>query len=135
MDKIEWSDAMSVGVARIDDQHKKLIGIINSLVEYHDTPRESDVVPVILADLIAYASNHFAYEERFMKKFGYAAAQDHMKSHHRFTEDVYRFNLRSQGGRDVTVETLFVYLVKWLNTHILIEDMAYTDTFTAHGLH
>jgi HPt (histidine-containing phosphotransfer) domain-containing protein len=35
LEKIAWDDAYSVGVAAMDDQHKKLLGMINRLVDYH----------------------------------------------------------------------------------------------------
>ena len=35
LEKIAWDDAYSVGVAAMDDQHKKLLGMINRLVDCH----------------------------------------------------------------------------------------------------
>jgi len=32
MEKIEWSDRLSIGVRKIDDQHKRLVKLVNNLV-------------------------------------------------------------------------------------------------------
>ena len=60
----EWSESMSVGVPLLDDDNKRIIGIINQLHEClrHGSP--ADVLNEIFDSLIAYVEFHFSREDR-----------------------------------------------------------------------
>ncbi len=59
---IEWNDKYSVGVIRIDEEHKKLIGIINKATVTNKFNKEPSEVLVILDEMSDYAANHFLTE-------------------------------------------------------------------------
>jgi len=62
-----WSDDLSVKVTLIDDQHKKLIALINSL---HDAMRAGEgkqVLEKTLKELADYTVYHFQTEEKYMQ--------------------------------------------------------------------
>jgi hemerythrin len=68
---IEWEDKFSVGISIIDEEHKKLIGLLNKVVfakGHNDNPEE---IREVLRKMINYAITHFATEETYMKKFNY----------------------------------------------------------------
>ena len=73
---IKWDDKYSVGISMIDDEHKKLIGILNKAVftkEHNDNPEE---LREVLREMTKYVLTHFATEETYMKKFNYPEYQD-----------------------------------------------------------
>ena len=62
MPRIEWSESFSVGVAEIDEQHRRWVELINKL---HDAIMDKKVSPEmtdkILSEMIDYSHFHFAF--------------------------------------------------------------------------
>ena len=76
---IEWEDSFSVGVEIFDNEHKKLIEIINRL-HLALLMKETDaVMGKTLKDLIDYTITHFAHEEDNMSKTTYPDFFKHKK--------------------------------------------------------
>jgi hemerythrin-like metal-binding protein len=63
MEQITWTEDFSVGVVRLDEQHKRLIQMINRLIAKPQTTTESEMVSDLLSDMTNYAQKHFAAEE------------------------------------------------------------------------
>jgi len=51
---ITWNAALSVGVKEIDDQHKKLIDLVNQLNDAMHAGKGRDVLGAVLAELVKY---------------------------------------------------------------------------------
>ena len=67
MEKITWSDKFSVGVLELDEQHKKIIELINELdVNMNLSPR-SEKLHNILGRIIIYAQKHLDFEESLLR--------------------------------------------------------------------
>lgn len=77
---ITWNENYSVKVKQFDDQHKKLIDMINELHDAMKVGKGKDVMEKILAGLIQYTVTHFANEERLMKQHNYPDYEQHKKS-------------------------------------------------------
>ena len=75
---VEWEDKYSVGIKKIDNQHKKLIEIINRLY-YSRGNRPHTVLGKTIQELIEYTKTHFTDEERLMRENGYPDYQAHKK--------------------------------------------------------
>ena len=56
---IKWNKSLSVKVKEIDDQHKKLVELINQAYEFKDSKKLGD----ILNELIEFTRVHFSTEE------------------------------------------------------------------------
>ncbi len=67
----EWSESMSVVVPLLDDDNKRIIGIINQLHECLQHGSPTDVVNEIFDSLIAYFEFHFSREEKVIEACGY----------------------------------------------------------------
>jgi hemerythrin len=65
----DWKEDYSVGVASIDDQHKRLIAWINRLHEAMTAGAAGNVMEQTLADLIDYTVYHFATEEKLFAQY------------------------------------------------------------------
>jgi hypothetical protein len=64
---MEWNSGLSVQVATFDEQHKKLLGMVNRLHEAMLQRTGREALAAIFSDLIAYTGTHFADEEAAMK--------------------------------------------------------------------
>ena len=81
---LEWDEKYSVGISLIDEQHKKLIGLINKsfYVEGHGCSRET--LMEVLEQMTGYALKHFKAKEAYMREFNYPEYKDHKKEHDNF---------------------------------------------------
>ncbi len=80
-DFIEWSDALSVGVQEIDDQHKGLAAMVNEMSEGIKGGWGKEARDEVLTRLVEYTKVHFATEESLMSISNYPGISTHKKQH------------------------------------------------------
>ena len=56
---IGWSEKISVGVKVLDDDHKRIIDIINKLYGDYEQGCDNDTIGCVIGDLLNYADEHF----------------------------------------------------------------------------
>ena len=125
MSTLEWQESWSVGNASLDEDHKRLISIIQTVGE--SRTRSMDAARVI-SELEEYTNYHFAREEKLMEAADIPGLEAHKKSHRAFVEwldSVRQTFTISQQARSVLIETVDDYLQDWLKNHILKTDMNY----------
>jgi len=134
MEQITWTEKYSVGVARLDKQHQRLISMINRLLaEPHATTR-SESIADLLSEMTAYALEHFETEEQMMRQCGFPRLDEHVALHDAFQENTAQFCLATMDGVETVPETMRKYLVEWLTHHILEDDMAYKPFLLERGV-
>ncbi len=134
MSLIEWTDALSVGVLEIDQQHKKLIDMINELYDAMRAARGKEVLGEILHRLKQYTQVHFSFEERAMERFGYAELADHKRQHEAFVAKVVEFSQAFNVGKATVTGELLNFLRDWLQSHIKGTDKKYGTIFIQNGM-
>jgi hemerythrin-like metal-binding protein len=125
MSKIVWEARFSVGVERLDEQHKGLIRIINQL---EAAQQEGGMMARVISDLRAYVNSHFREEEAMLQAAGYADFESHRKQHKAFEEWLKSVETAYNSGYSEALdmaESISAYLHDWLINHILTSDMAY----------
>ncbi len=135
MPLVTWSDKLSVGVASIDEQHKKLVSLLNQLHDAMIAGKGKDMLGGILKQLIEYTMVHFRYEEELFVRTGYPEGEAH-KHHHaelvRKVQDIQR-QYDTTGAKALTIPVMN-FLKDWLASHILGADKAYGPYLTAKGI-
>jgi hemerythrin-like metal-binding protein len=131
---ITWSDRMSVGVERIDKQHRQLIDLLNSLHAEMMAGRGLQAVSEVLDNLIKYAKTHFATEETLFRNHGYPQSQAHKQEHDELTDKAIALQREVSSGRATLTLPTMNFLKDWLSSHILKSDMAYRPFFAAKGI-
>ena len=131
---IEWTDSLSVNVAEIDRQHKKLIAMINDLNDAMRQGQGKDVAGKIINGLISYTETHFSTEEKYFDRFGYPEADGHKKEHAAFVQKVSEFNNGFEKGKLGLSIELMRFLSDWIKNHIMIVDKKYGPFFNEKGL-
>jgi len=134
MPLMEWTENLYVEIPRIDQQHKRLVEMLNELHDAVQQKRAKDVIGGTLTDLLAYTETHFALEEEYFDKYGYFDAENHKASHQALTEEVRELLVRykSTDGETLGVEVL-EFLKDWLYRHILGADKKYAPFFKIKG--
>ena len=130
---INWDDSFSVNVREIDDQHKKLVAMLNEFYGYIGKD-SGDAFKKLLNSLVDYTVYHFATEERYFARFGYPASKAHIEAHQQFAARVLEVKKRLESGELVLSFEITTFLKDWLTTHIKGSDKAYSKFFNEHGL-
>lgn len=130
----EWKDEYSVGVFEIDNQHKKLIALINKLFVSMKQGKANDVLGSIIIELLLYAQTHFRTEEKYFDTFKYKKSAEHKRVHQSFIEEIKKFKANFDSGKITLSLEVFSFLKQWLDEHILGEDKKYVDCFKQNGL-
>jgi hemerythrin len=134
MDIITWSESLSVGVKRFDDEHKQLINIVNRLNNALLIGGSPKTMEHVLDGLVDYTVVHFRHEEEYMTKFSYPEYASHKKEHDDLTGQVSDFRDRYRSGKVTFSLELMNFLRDWLTNHIMGSDKKYKDFFTGKGL-
>lgn len=129
METINWKNEFSVGVKEMDEQHKKLLGMINRLIEEQHTLTDPKTIADLLTKMTDYAQVHFRAEEFLMAEYGYEQKSVQEKQHQGFIDKTISFYSATDLGPNVLSVALLDYLGTWLVEHILQEDMKYTSFF------
>lgn len=118
-----WNPNFETGIEVVDEQHRKLVAILNRMAQqYIDGATESQTRQ-ILTELADYADYHFTTEEAVWASALGAdpALTQHQQSHRQF----FRHMADLQAGQrpfQAVLDDLFGYLSSWLAFHILDSD-------------
>ena len=121
-----WDVAYSVGHPTIDDQHKKLVNMINDLFQLDKDGGNATKATFAKTFSKAgeYAQTHFHEEEEILDKAGYPNLSEHKKEHVIFMNGVWsQFSSFNEGNESPV--GLARFLKKWLLTHIAVSDKKY----------
>lgn len=134
MAMMTWNDNLSVKVAEIDQQHKRLIAMINELNDAMKVGKGKDVLEKIVSSLITYTATHFKTEEKYFTLYRYPDAENHKKEHVAFVQKVSNFKEGLEKGKmSLTIEVIN-FLSDWLKNHIMGTDKKYSQFFNEKGL-
>ena len=129
----DWEEAFSVGIREIDQQHRKLVDMLNDLYEALKKGEGRETLGKVLSDLVSYTKTHFATEERLMKLHGYPDFPTHKEKHEKITEMVLQYVEKYQSGEMKSPIEIGNFLKDWLKKHILQTDMAYSPFLIGKG--
>lgn len=122
---VEWTDEYSVNVPEMDDQHRKLIGLINDLHDAMRSGKGKDSIERILKELVDYSRIHFTAEEDLIEAHGYPGYQRQKESHAELTRKVLDFQTKFRDRQAVLTVELMSFLKDWLIVHIVGMDKQY----------
>jgi hemerythrin-like metal-binding protein len=123
---VVWSEAYSVGVAEMDNQHKKLVEMINRLADSRAVRGDELAVAfhALLSDMFDYTQSHFKAEEDYLRSIGYPQLAAQQREHEAFVEKMAAFSVAAAEGSSDRAG-MHRYLKDWLLSHIVTADMQY----------
>lgn len=131
---INWDSTLQIGIEEIDNQHKKLVELLNTLFDAMQNGRSKDVLGKILNELTSYTVMHFKTEEKYFEKFGFEDEIDHLAAHASFVSKVSKFKAEFDSGNAAVSQDLLRYLKDWITKHINVSDRKYVELFKNNGL-
>ena len=78
---IEWKNRWESGNKEIDEQHKELIDIANTLIYMSFSGKVAEKITHQLDILLKHIIEHFDYEEKVLINIGYPNHEQHSKIH------------------------------------------------------
>ncbi len=124
MNKIEWNEELSVGIAELDREHQVLFTMLNSLSDSIEGRERAEDMAGLLSEMTHFLRRHFDKEEAYLQRHGYSASAEHKRIHDQFRNLSDRFHWQAD------VRQLVDEIRSWLVEHITECDREYA-TFVA----
>ena len=126
MSIIEWGDKYILGIETVDEQHKKLVNILNEAYDLLMTSGPDDKVQALLQDLLSYTEIHFKSEEKMLENSNYPFYEEHLIEHKRFKSELDTLGENLSNG-NISKAELVQFINNWLSDHILGNDKKYVE--------
>ena len=134
MAAINWNDSLSVKIKSIDDQHKKLIEMINEFYENVSKKSNNELISKLVSGMKEYTIMHFNTEEKYMKQFNYPNFEKHRKEHEDFIRKVNQLEEKLSKGTTILSFEITTFLKDWIKNHIQESDKQYSSFFIKNGI-
>ncbi len=123
--KIEWTDDLSTGIPEMDEQHKRLIALLDGFYTAVERGEREEGIRTLFEGVDQYTVFHFSAEEAFMEQIGYPDLASHRETHTMFRREYLSAMERHEAGDRKAVRDLVAFLFSWLYTHIQKTDKRY----------
>ncbi len=122
MDLIKWKNEYSIGVTKLDNQHKRILKIVNQVFGMQFSKQNEKEIEEILNYLQDYIKEHFKTEEEYMLKHDYSGYESHRNEHNRFIDSLFEAQKEQfKYGRVISINICNL-VWDWFSQHILIRD-------------
>ncbi len=121
MAQLDWTSILNIGVTKIDEQHKQLISLSNSLIQAMTIGKGNEVLTTLFEELKAYTLYHFEDEEKYMASMNYPQLENHKVIHTKLIEQVDTFRNELLAG-EVTPNQALDFVNDWIIEHIMDVD-------------
>ncbi len=132
---LSWDDKLSVGIQLIDEDHKKLIALINTLQTAVMYPSGETYERQALKEVVDYTLYHFKREEDMMRENNYPDYEAHKKTHEEMINKVNEYMKAYDKNSEGAICDLTGYLKIWLIKHIAGTDQQYCAHLHEKGVH
>lgn len=119
---VTWSDENSINVAEIDNQHKKLIELVNEIHSAVESCADKEDLRNRLVNLTEFTRSHFDFEDALMKKHDYPDLIGHQKEHRLLIQHLEELVNAVSKGRKLTFYSDYDVSSDWALTHISEHD-------------
>jgi len=120
---IVWRSKMSVGEPVIDNDHKRLISLINDYEKAIEA-KSVNLLKNSFDKLLEYTEIHFNREENLMRAIHYSGYKDHKIMHQLLIDNLNRFHHQVvHKGEHISISKANDFMHDWLIDHVLNEDM------------
>lgn len=133
MKLITWTESLSTGILEIDEQHKKLISLLNRASEMIDSGKPKEYLISGIKEIIKFTMIHFSTEEKMFKVSKYTHTKKHTLEHQKMIQKANTFLNEFNNNNLLITDTTIGFFMDWIVNHILVFDMAYSKPLKAAG--
>ncbi len=134
MAHIQWRPEFATGIARFDNEHQKLVAMLNELYQAMGQGAGQEALGKVLAGLVGYTKTHFAGEEALMRQHGYPEFAQHKAIHDALTTQVLSLEADLKAGKVALSLKVANFLKDWLTKHIMETDRKYGPFLQSKGV-
>ncbi len=119
-----WTDDLAIGVDMIDQQHKIWFEKADQLFEAGKKGKAREYISQMLQFLDEYTKLHFSEEEKYMLEINYPEYGRQKELHTAFIAELAKLKseFEKSGGNIVVIIGANQMVIKWLTSHIALED-------------
>lgn len=121
MPLFEWSESFSVKIPSIDEQHKKLIELVNEFHQAIQEKKSDQIIEKTFNELVKFANYHFEYEEHLFQSYGYPDAQAHELEHLHLKNKVISYLYELKSNKIITPAEVMGFLIEWKDHIVMID--------------
>ena len=125
--KTEWDESITTGNRQLDDEHKRLIQILNRIEAHQNDPVESEAVSLVIEEIREFASYHFRHEEKYMQQINFPDFEDHKEQHKRFREKIASLCLDVMDHKKEAPKNIYQCLSDWVANHTCCADKKFCE--------
>lgn len=119
MEKIKWDPSIGVNILDVDENLKKIIDLINTIIDHKKSKKcDDDQLMETFADLTDFVRTYFPYEENYLIRYKYPELKQHMKEHKKFVKKINAFRRWFAEDPANLSEDVVIYLTEWILSHI-----------------
>ena len=135
MPLMTWTDEMSLGIKTLDDDHKRLVELLNELHRRVLSGKSGAAIEDAIEQMIHYTRYHFKREEQLFSGTGFPDADEHKREHEMLIRRALSLQARFKSGQsgELSLETMG-FLQRWLNDHIMGSDRDYIPYLKGKGI-
>ena len=109
-----WTEKFTSGLQEIDQQHKKIVDLINALNDIKNEEEQNINLYEIIIELISYTKTHLSYEENLLKQHECPELASHKLEHDQLVKRTIDFQQKFiEGGAGLATE-ISLLLNDWL---------------------
>jgi hemerythrin-like metal-binding protein len=131
---LEWSHELSIGNNEIDEQHRELMNLLNTLQSSALEGADQAHLEKELEKLISHTALHFQEEERAMRAVGYPDVDRHTREHESLEGVALNFQRQFSEYRISLDDFLMRFLRNWLTEHIRTLDTDFGTYLTGKNV-
>ena len=122
--KFIWNDDYATGIAELDDQHKKIFDLGNSIADIKNTDR----IKKSIMSLYKYTRLHFDFEENLMKDAGYPVWKSHREIHEDLITELNTVG-KKVAGNELSIDEFKRFVYVWIVDHIMFQDKQFANYY------
>ena len=138
-EQIVWSEGFKLGIVELDEQHRILLGLLESvrrLVAEQEHEDHQEDLGAVLDQLNEYASYHFLAEETLLRRHlaGHPGTGPHIQAHRNYWSTITGYQRQLRYGDPDLCHGLYRFLRQWWVGHILTIDQEMGAALRALGV-
>ncbi|MCL2128673.1 MAG: hemerythrin family protein [Treponema sp.] len=122
---IVWKPEYNLGIPILDEHHRGIVSIINSLHFGMQNNYVNDILSPIIDMMDDYTQIHFHTEENFLEQTNFPDAKKHIELHHELSKTLKKLGRESMLGKNS--RDFMNFLKQWWIDHICKEDLQFRN--------
>lgn len=130
MSLIEWDETLETGFLPLDDEHRKLVSLVNELYEYLIAGSSVNLIGAAFKQLARHTVEHFRREEKLMEDSRFPDTHSHRVQHLELEKQITELMSGLDAGAPLFTRGLVDFLKDWLVNHIQTMDRTFGEYLT-----